>query len=116
MTQVNHLPPAERRKKAVRGKIYGTAQRPRLSVYRSNKHIYAQAINDDKGETLAAANDLGLDVSGTKIEKAEQIAKVLAKRLKKADIDQVVFERGSYQYHGRVKAIAETLREEGVKV
>ncbi len=116
MTQVNHLSPAERRKRAVRSKIYGTAQRPRLSVYRSNKHIYAQAIDDDKGETLAAANDLALDVSGTKIEKAKKIAKELAKRLKKADINQVVFDRGSYQYHGRVKAIAETLREEEIKV
>ena len=116
MSKVNLRSTREKRTMSVRSKITGTAERPRLNVFRSNQHIYAQAIDDKKGETLAAASDLGKSYKGTKTEKAEKVAKDLAKQLKKKKIKKLVFDRGPYQYHGRVKAVAEVLREEGIKI
>lgn len=107
-----------KRKARVRAKIYGTAKRPRLTVFRSNEHTYLQAINDDAQKTLVAASDAAKTskIKGTKTERAVQVAEGFVSLLKKAKIKAVVFDRGSYKYHGRVKAIAETLRKEGIKV
>lgn len=109
-----------RRHKRVRAKIIGTAERPRLCVFRSVKHIYAQLIDDEKGKTLVAASDLELEKSKTrtkktKVEKAKEIGKLIAKKAKEKKIEKVVFDRGGYAYHGRVKALAEGAREEGLK-
>jgi len=117
MAKVAHtLTKPERRERRVRAKIFGTQERPRLTVFRSNKHIYVQAINDDKGETLASSSEKETENKGTKTEKAVAVARAFAEKAKKAKIQTVVFDRGSYRYHGRVKAIAETLREMGIQV
>lgn len=101
----------------VRSKMHGTAKKPRVSVYRSNEHIAVQAIDDAAGKTLFGVDDRGTSAAkGTKMERSIAIAAELAKQLQKLKIDQVIFDRGYYKYHGRVKAIAETLREHGVKV
>lgn len=105
-----------RRKIRVSSDIMGTAARPRVSVYRSNKYIYAQAIDDDSAKTIAAVSSLKLDVKGTKSEKAREVGKRLAALLKKANVTAVVFDRGSYLYNGRVKNLAEGLREGEIKV
>ncbi|MDX1667362.1 MAG: 50S ribosomal protein L18 [Saprospiraceae bacterium] len=102
----------------VRKKIRGTAELPRLNVYRSNKGIYAQVINDLAGETLAAAStlDSGLRAhEGTKTEQAREVGKLIGERLLAKNIDTVVFDRGGYLFHGRVKALAEGAREVGLK-
>jgi large subunit ribosomal protein L18 len=98
----------------VRAKVRGTAERPRLTVFRSNRSIYLQAIDDQKGRTIAAANSM--EVKGTKMEQAKTTAANLAEKLKKAKVSKLVFDRGSYKYHGRVKAVAETMREQGMQV
>lgn len=116
MSKVTLRSAREKRTMAVRSKISGTADRPRLNVFRSNEHIYAQVIDDKKNETLAAASDLGKSYKGTKTNKAQQIAKDLLKQLKKKEITKLAFDRGPYRYHGRVKAVAEVLREEGIKI
>lgn len=122
MSRINHNQSlAEKRKKRVRGKISGTAARPRLTVYRSNKYTYLQVINDESGKTLAAANDLnmvkeGEKLTGTKIEKAVLIADNLVKKLKSKKITALKFDRGSYKYHGRLKVVAEKLRQAGIEV
>lgn len=103
------------RRARVRGKIFGTAKRPRLSVFRASKHIYAQLIDDDKGRTLAAASDLLLKKKGTKMEKAQLVGEDLARRARKLKIKKVVFDRGGYKYHGRVRAVAEGAREGGLE-
>lgn len=119
-----------RRHKRVRSKVFGTVQRPRFCVFRSNKHIYAQLINDEKGQTLSAASDLELatrkkkqktknkkvekKLSG-KIKTAYEVGKLIAQKAKKLKIEKVVFDRGGYKYHGRVKALAEGAREAGLK-
>lgn len=101
----------------VRGKMNGTAAKPRINVYRSNAHISIQAIDDVAGTTLAAAHDLrSKTIKGTKIERAQQVAASLAEQLKKLKVTTLQFDRGYYKYHGRVKAVAETLREQGLKV
>lgn len=102
----------------IRAKITGTAQKPRLSVFRSNKDIYAQLIDDTTGTTLAAANSRQKDVSaltGTKVEKSANVGKLLAQKAIAVGIDSCVFDRGGYLYHGRVKAIADGAREGGLK-
>lgn len=104
----------ERRLRRVRSKLHGTAERPRLSVYRSNQHVYIQAINDDQSVTLAAAFDKG--ATGTKTERTQEAAKLVAEQLKKAGVKQVTFDRGHYRYHGRVKAVADTIREQGIEL
>lgn len=104
--------------KRVRKKIHGTAERPRLNVYRSNKNIYAQIIDDDKGVTLVSANtlekDLDLESTSNK-EAAAYIGKLVAERALEKGIKKVVFDRGGYIYHGRVKALAEAAREAGLE-
>ena len=101
----------------MRGKISGTAERPRLAVFRSNKGIFAQLIDDESGRTMAGASWLGLKKSfkGNKTEQAAEVGKTLAEVAKKAGIEAVVFDRGGYLYHGRVKALAEGAREGGLK-
>ena len=105
-----------RRHKRVRGKISGTAQRPRLAVFRSNRGIFAQLVDDASGRTLAAASWTALSgSSGSKAEQANAVGKALAEVAKKAGIESVVFDRGGYLYHGRVKALAEGAREGGLQ-
>jgi large subunit ribosomal protein L18 len=106
-----------RRHRRVRGKVAGTAARPRLSVFRSNRGIEAQLIDDNAARTLAAASWLNLPKSfkGNKTQQATEVGKLLAGRAKQADLESVVFDRGGYLYHGRVKALAEAAREGGLK-
>ena len=106
-----------RRHRRVRGKIRGTAERPRLAVFRSNKGIFAQLVDDDTGRTLAGASWTGLPKSfkGDKTEQAAEVGKRLASATKSAGIGAVVFDRGGYLYHGRVKALADGAREGGLK-
>lgn len=107
-----------KRARRVRSKMSGTAAHPRINVYRSNKHIQIQVIDDEQGRTLAAGSDLGKtkSVTGTKTERTIAITKALAQAMKKAKITKAAFDRGANMYHGRVKAVAETLREEGIEV
>lgn len=100
----------------VRKKVNGTAERPRLSVFRSNKSIYCQLIDDLKGHTLASASSVESGVpSGTKTEQAKVVGQLIAEKAKSAGIEDVVFDRSGYLYHGRVKALAEGAREGGLK-
>ncbi len=102
----------------VRKKVSGTPEKPRLSVFRSNKAIYAQVIDDLAGKTLAAASSLSKEFAGktmTKTEQAHKVGKVLAERAKEAGVESIVFDRGGYLYHGRVKSLAEGAREGGLK-
>ena len=107
----------KKRHKRVRGKIAGTQERPRLNVFRSGKHIYAQIIDDTKGVTLCAASSLEKSFKGTGSNKegAQLVGKQVAERAKKSGIENVVFDRGGYIYHGRVKELAEAAREGGLK-
>jgi len=111
----------DRRKRRVRGTLRKQANgRPRLSVFRSSKHIYAQVIDDAKGETLAAASTLEKDLKGklkTGADKAAaaEVGRLVAERASKAGVGAVVFDRGAYKYHGRVKALADAAREGGLK-
>jgi large subunit ribosomal protein L18 len=107
-----------RRKLRIRKKISGSAARPRISVFRSAKHIYVQAIDDGQGATLATASTLneGLDkLEGTKSDDAKAVGQAIAKALIAKGITEVVFDRNGYLYHGRVKALAEGAREAGLK-
>jgi len=108
------------RHKRVRAKVVGTASRPRLSVFRSNKYIGLQLINDDNSKTIVAANDLELRKKGakkqmTKVETARETGKKIAELAAAKKIKEVVFDKGGYRYHGRVKAVAEGAREGGLK-
>ena len=105
-----------RRHRRVRGKIRGTAERPRLFVFRSNRGVFAQLVDDETGTTLAGAGWTNLPKSfkGNKIAQASEVGKTLASAAKKAGIEAVVFDRGGYLYHGRVKALAESAREGGL--
>ena len=106
----------ERRHRRVRGRVFGTAERPRLVVFRSNRGIEAQLVDDLEGKTLAAASWLNLkSFSGSKTEQAAEVGKLLAANAKKANVESVVFDRGGYLYHGRVKALADAAREGGLK-
>jgi len=107
----------ERRHKRVRGKVVGTAERPRLVVFRSNRGIEAQLVDDLEGKTLAAASWLHLKKTfkGSKSEQAAEVGKLLAANAKQAKVETVVFDRGGYLYHGRVKALADAAREGGLK-
>jgi large subunit ribosomal protein L18 len=107
-----------RRHRRVRTKVEGTQERPRLSVYRSLSHIYAQVIDDEAGRTLVAASDLDArdkSKGKKKTDVAKMVGELLAQRAKEQGIDQVVFDRGGYQYHGRVAALAAAAREAGLK-
>lgn len=105
----------EFRAKRTRAKIHGTSERPRLSVNFSNQHIIAQVIDDDKGITLAYATTVGSKMTGSKVEKAEKIGAEIAKKAKTAKISKVVFDRGSKLYAGRMNALAEAARKEGLE-
>ena len=108
---------AERRQARIRAKVQGTIQRPRLSVFRSNQHIYAQVIDDVKGQTLVGASESELK-SAEKVKKADrakELGLLLAKKAVAKKVSSVVFDKGSYKYHGRVKAVAEGAREGGLK-
>ena len=106
----------ERRHKRVRAKVFGTAERPRLVVFRSNRGIEAQLVDDLEGKTLAAASWLHLSkAKGSKTDQATEVGKLLAQRAKEAGVGSAVFDRGGYLYHGRVKALAEAAREGGLK-
>lgn len=104
-------------KRRIRKVVAGTSAKPRLSVFRSNKEIYAQIINDETGTTLAAASSVQKDVKakGTKIEVASLVGKAIAEKAVKAGVKEISFDRGGYLYHGRVKALAEAAREGGLK-
>ena len=106
-----------KRHKRVRAHISGTAERPRLVVFRSAKHIYAQVIDDQVGKTLAAAatNEKDFGAYGGNVEAAKKLGGMIAERALKAGIENVVFDRGGYLYHGRVKALAEGAREGGLQ-
>ncbi|MFC0234548.1 50S ribosomal protein L18 [Vagococcus entomophilus] len=104
------------RHKRVRAKISGTAECPRLNVFRSNKNIYAQVIDDVAGVTLASASTLDKEISGgTKTETAKAVGALVAKKATEKGIKEVVFDRGGYLYHGRVAALAEAARENGLE-
>ena len=103
-----------RRHRRVRRRVLGTTERPRLAVFRSNRHIYAQIIDDMNGRTMAAAGSLGLSGDDDKTEEAKRVGAELARRAKQAGVSAVVFDRGGYQYHGRVQALAEAAREGGL--
>src|SRR4029078_12161584 len=117
MTPLTFREARERRHRRVRGKVVGSAERPRLVVFRSNRGIEAQLVDDLEGKTLAAASWLNLKKSfkGSKSEQAAEVGKLLAANAKKANVDRVVFDRGGYLYHGRVKALADAAREGGLK-
>jgi large subunit ribosomal protein L18 len=111
----------KRRHARVRAKVSGTAQRPRLNVFRSSAHIYVQVIDDIAGHTLVAASDLEDDVvklageGAAKVARAKAVGQVIAARAKEAGVNTVVFDRGGFLYHGRVKAVAEGAREAGLE-
>jgi large subunit ribosomal protein L18 len=105
-----------RRHRRVRGKVAGTAERPRLTVFRSNRGIFAQLVDDEARRTLASASWTSLGKpDGSKTEQAEAVGKALAEAAKKAGIESCVFDRGGYLFHGRVKALAEGAREGGLQ-
>jgi len=104
------------RKKRARSRIFGTAIRPRLSVFRSNKNIYAQLIDDGKGHTLVSVYGKEIKAKYTKSEKAFEMGKILAKKAGALGIVKAVFDKGAYKYHGRIKALADGAREEGMKI
>ena len=113
---VTHAPARRlKRRRRVRAKVHGSAERPRISVFRSNRGVFAQLIDDDSGRTLASVNWTESDLRSLKpMEQATEAGKLLASRAKDAGVDTVVFDRGGYQYHGRVKALAEGAREGGL--
>jgi large subunit ribosomal protein L18 len=120
MTKTNPITTArKRRQRRVRKRVAGTPECPRLNVFRSLDNIYAQVIDDTQGFTLAAASSLDADIRGakgtTRIKQASEVGKLVAQRALNAGITQVVFDRGGYKYHGRVKSLAEGAREAGLK-
>jgi len=104
-----------RRKRRVRAKLFGTIERPRLSVFRSLNQIYAQIINDETGKTLVSANSREIKKKKGKMEVAHKVGIIIADQAQEKGITQVVFDRGSYLYHGRVKALAEGAKKGGLK-
>jgi large subunit ribosomal protein L18 len=116
MSQLTSRQLRARRHKRVRKHLVGTAERPRLVVFRSNRGIAAQLVDDGAGRTLAAASSLNVrDAKGTKSDQAAAVGKLLAENARKAGVKGVVFDRGGYLYHGRVKALAEAAREGGLE-
>ena len=112
-------PPAKRlkRRRRVRAKVHGSAERPRISVFRSNRGVFAQLIDDESGRTLAAVNWTEDELKSLKrMEQASKAGQLLAERAKAAGIERAVFDRGGYQYHGRVKALADGAREGGLAI
>jgi large subunit ribosomal protein L18 len=121
MSQIAHARRESRirRHRRVRKKLHGTAERPRLAVFRSNKHIVAQLIDDDAGRTLAAASTIEAEQrstgTGGSVDAASRIGTLIAERAKAAGIDKVVFDRGGFIYHGRIAALAAAAREAGLE-
>jgi large subunit ribosomal protein L18 len=106
-----------KRRRRVRAKVVGTATRPRLAVFRSNRGVFAQLIDDEAGHTIAAAQWTEPDVRGLgRMEQAKRVGELIAERAKAAGIERAVFDRGGYQYHGRVKAVADGAREAGLAI
>jgi large subunit ribosomal protein L18 len=115
MTVVTKPKQRLRRRRRVRAKVRGTAERPRLSVFRSNRGMGAQLIDDVEGKTLASVTWTESDLKGlARMEQAKRVGELIAERGKKAGVESVVFDRGGYQYHGRVQALAEGAREGGL--
>jgi len=119
MARENRAQGRIRRHQRVRRKVHGTADRPRLNVFRSLAHIYAQVINDEDGSTIVAASTLDPALrenlsSLSKVDEAKEVGKLVAQRAKEKGVESVVFDRGGYQYHGRVKALADASRESGL--
>ncbi|MDR0795381.1 MAG: 50S ribosomal protein L18 [Tannerella sp.] len=102
-------------KRSIRGKISGTSECPRLTVFRSNKQIYAQLVDDTKGTTLATASSLKIAEKATKKEIAAKVGELIAQNAKEAGIQAVVFDRNGYLYHGRIKELADAARKSGLK-
>jgi large subunit ribosomal protein L18 len=116
----SQLSPRKRRHLRVRSRLSGTSERPRLNVYRSSAHIYAQVIDDTRGHTLVSASTLESDIvdaaeGPTKTEHARQVGLIVGRRAKETGIETVVFDRGGFKYHGRVQALADGAREAGLK-
>ena len=105
-----------RRRARIRRKMFGTAERPRLSVYRSNVHIYAQLIDDFAGHTIAQANSQEVEEAESRVDAARRVGELVARRAGDAGIEAAVFDRGGNKYHGRVAALAEGAREGGLKI
>ena len=110
----------QNRRRRIRSKVHGTAERPRLSVFRSTRHIYAQIINDDLGTVITSASTMDSQLRGTSknggnIDAAREVGKLLAQRAVTKKIETVSFDRGGFKYHGRVKALAEAVRDGGLK-
>jgi large subunit ribosomal protein L18 len=106
----------ELKKNRSRAKIFGTAEKPRLSIFRSNKYTYAQLIDDSQGRTLASASTQELGKKGKKVDLAKLLGELIAEKAKKAGIKSAIFHRSYYRYHGRVKAVAEGARGAGLKI
>ncbi|HLD19729.1 MAG TPA: 50S ribosomal protein L18 [Patescibacteria group bacterium] len=114
MTMLKKHQSRVRRHARIRAQIHGTASRPRLSIFRSARHIVAQLIDDDKGVTLATSSTLGIK-KGSKIEQAQAVGADIAKKAQEKKITAVVYDRGGYAYHGRVEAVAKAAREVGLE-
>lgn len=119
MSLVSRTERRVRKHARVRKKVAGTTAKPRLNVYRSSKHIYAQLVDDDNGNTLASASSLSTELEGLKTgadkKAAREVGKLIAKKAKEKSIEKAVFDRGGYVYHGRIKELAEGAREGGLK-
>ncbi len=102
-------------RRGVRSKVVGTTSTPRLSVFKSNKSIYAQVIDDAKGETVCSVSSLNASIKGTKVEVAKEIGKLIGEATKAKGVEKIVFDRSGYLFHGRVKALADGAREAGLK-
>ncbi|MGB8222651.1 MAG: 50S ribosomal protein L18 [Polyangiales bacterium] len=105
----------DKRKLRIRKKVSGTTERPRLCVFRSTKHIYAQVIDDTQGKTIAHASSIVAHATGNKVDVAKSVGSAVAKACIDKGVEKVVFDRGGYRYHGRVRALAESAREAGLK-
>ncbi|HCR80908.1 MAG: 50S ribosomal protein L18 [Candidatus Pacebacteria bacterium GW2011_GWB1_47_8] len=119
MSKIRHNTTRVERKIArIRGKLFGTPQRPRLTITRSQQHLWLQVVDDEQQITVVSASDVGkkTKLTGTKSERATQVAQDLLKKLQKAKIKKLVLDRGPYKYHGRIKAVAIVLREGGIEV
>ncbi len=120
LSKTERKSPVLRRKKRVRKKVLGTPQRPRLTVFRTNKHMYAQVIDDTAGRTLVSACTLSPELRGVlrstgSVEAASKVGELLAKKAVEAKVEKVVFDRNRYRYHGRVKALADAARQGGLQ-
>ena len=107
------------RHKRVRAKLFGTAQRPRISIFKSNRHIFAQVIDDDKGKTIVSGSDVDLNQKASKVKKTEsalRVGETLAAQILEKGIKAAVFDRGGFKYHGRIKALADGLQKSGIKI